>query len=66
MIGHRVRLVTAPFEPGERCGSVTGTLHRLDAVGATLWRDDCMPEQQTHVFIPSRRIVEIVELGRDL
>lgn len=61
MIGNRVRVITE----GDRRSAVEGTLQRLDAAGATVWRTDGMPEAQGAVFIPMRRVVEIVDLGRE-
>lgn len=63
MIGNRVRLIMVnqdgPFT------EITGTLHELAAgTGATIWRENTMPEGQGIVFIPMHRIYEIVDLGR--
>lgn len=63
MIGHRVRIITV-CESGHQ-GATEGTLHRINACGATVYRtSNVMPEAEGNVFIPMGRIVEIVDLGR--
>lgn len=59
MIGHRVRIVYADAQY-----STTGTLHKLDAAGALIWREGTLPEQQGTIFVPMHRIKEILDLGR--
>lgn len=58
MIGNRVRVI---LDGGRE---ITGTLHRLDAPGATVWREHPLPEGQGTVFVPMHRIHEIIDLGR--
>lgn len=62
MIGNRVRVITNDGFPSS--GSVEGTLHKLDAAGAIVFRQDVMLEDQGNLFIPLQRIREIVDLGR--
>lgn len=63
MIGNRVRIIIV--RESDRQGATEGTLHRLDAAGATVYRtSNVMPEAQGTVFIPMGRIIEIVDLGR--
>jgi len=62
MIGNRVRVLTNDGFPSS--GSVEGVLHKLDQSGAIVYRQDVMPEAQGNIFIPMRRIREIVDLGR--
>jgi hypothetical protein len=61
VIGNRVEIVV--YE-SEEATLITGTLHQLDSLGAVIWRENAMPEQQCNVFIPMHRIHEIVDLGR--
>lgn len=65
MIGNRVKIITAPVGEGPQ-GMVTGTLKRLDVYGAVIWRESSLPEQECDVFMPMRRIIEIIDLGRAL
>jgi len=60
MVGNRVRLITTEGP------SITGTLHRLDQAGATIYREHSLPEERGNVFIPAHRIFEVVDLGRAL
>lgn len=65
MIGNRVRLImvneSGPFT------EITGVLHELAAgKGATVRRENVMPEGESKVFVPMHRIYEIVDLGRAL
>lgn len=62
MIGNRVRILTNDGFPSS--GAVEGVLHKLDTAGAIIWRHDVMPEAQGNLFVPMRRIREIVDLGR--
>lgn len=62
MIGNRVRILTNDGFPSS--GAVEGILHKLDASGAIIYRQDVMPEAQGNLFVPMHRIREIVDLGR--
>ncbi len=62
MIGNRIRIVLVAF--GSRQEAVTGTLHKLDQRGATIWREHAFAEGQGISFIPMHRIHEIIDLGR--
>lgn len=65
MIGNRVRLYLDSGVTGSpRQTTVTGTLHKLDQSGATLWRECSIPEGEGMSFYPMHRIYEIVNLGR--
>jgi hypothetical protein len=62
MIGNRVRVL----RQGSNGTSVVtdGVLHKLDATGATIYRESSVPEGRGIVFIPMTQIIEIVHLGR--
>lgn len=63
MIGHRVKIVLVEEPPVSR--QIVGVLHRLDGLGATVWRElHALPEQECFVFVPTHRIAEILDLGR--
>lgn len=62
MLGNHVRVLTNDGFPSS--GAIEGILHKLDAAGAVIFRTDTMPEAQGNLFIPMRRIREIVDLGR--
>lgn len=55
MVGNRVALIT------DDQTRIMGVLHKLDDTGATLYRES----DRVTVFIPMRRIHEIVNYGRE-
>lgn len=59
---NRVRVITNDGSPPS--GAVEGNLRKLDGAGAVVWRTNVMPEAEGNVFIPMRRIIEIIDLGR--
>lgn len=66
MIGNRVRIICEPesFCNNRQGELITGTLHKLDPAGATIWREHPLPEGHGNSFIPMHRIHEIIDLGR--
>ena len=62
MIGRRVRVHLNHAYPEQT--TVTGTLHKLDQAGATIWRECSLPEKEGISFFPAHRILEIEDIGR--
>lgn len=59
MTGNNVRVIRKGGQ-----SPVQGELRRLDAAGATIYRNVGIPEAHGNLFVPMGEIVEIVDLGR--
>lgn len=60
MIGNQVRVITNDGYPSS--GAINGELRKLDAAGATIYRNQGL--DNGNVFIPMQRIREILDMGR--